>query len=58
MSLLSKQPKRAFEETVLKTQKLELLSVYSGEKCSILANGDKVSNVDIVYTCHEVYRRA
>lgn len=43
-----------FEETGLKAQKLELLGVYSGEKMQYTyPNGDKVSNVDIVYTCHE-----
>ncbi|WP_288177658.1 NUDIX hydrolase, partial [Ruminococcus sp. CAG:57] len=43
-----------FEETGLKAKKLELLGVYSGEKMQYTyPNGDKVSNVDIVYTCHE-----
>lgn len=43
-----------FEETGLKAQKLELLGVYSGERMQYTyPNGDKVSNVDIVYTCHE-----
>ena len=43
-----------FEETGLKAQKLELLGVYSGEKMQYTyPNGDKVSIVDIVYTCHE-----
>lgn len=55
MSLLTKQPERElFEETGLKAQKLELLGVYSGERMQYTyPNGDKVSNVDIVYTCHE-----
>ena len=43
-----------FEETGLKAKKLELLGVYSGERMQYTyPNGDKVSNVDIVYTCHE-----
>ena len=55
VSLLSKQPKESFlRKTGLKAKKLELLGVYSGEKMQYTyPNGDKVSNVDIVYTCHE-----
>lgn len=44
-----------FEETGLKAQKLELLGVYSGEKMQYTyPNGDKVSNVDIVYTATSI----
>lgn len=55
VSLLSKQPKESFlRKQVLKQKKLELLGVYSGEKMQYTyPNGDKVSNVDIVYICHE-----
>ena len=42
------------EETGLIASKLELLGVYSGEAMQYTyPNGDKVSNVDIVYVCQE-----
>lgn len=45
-----------FEETGLIADKLELYGVFSGEKQHyIYPNGDEVSNIDTVYTCHEYH---
>lgn len=55
VSLLSKQPKESFlRKQVLKHKSSNCLASIQVKKCSILTpNGDKVSNVDIVYICHE-----
>ncbi len=43
-----------FEETGLTARTLELFGVFSGEDMHyVYPNGDIVSNVDIVYICHE-----
>ena len=43
-----------YEETGLTAQKLELFGVFSGSEMHyVYPNADEVSNVDIVYLCHE-----
>lgn len=46
--------KRAFEETGLTAERLELFGIFSGKDMHyIYPNGDEVSNIDIVYICRD-----
>lgn len=55
-SAAKRELRELFEETGLIADKLELYGVFSGEKQHyIYPNGDEVSNIDIVYTCHEYH---
>lgn len=43
-----------FEETGLTANRLELFGIFSGKDTHyIYPNGDEVSNIDIVYLCHD-----